>query len=451
MAQVSCVEGGKSGRVGFVPVSRWFTRHAGLLRQHDFRHLWTADVASQFGTRVSYLALPLLAVSYLHATTFEVALLRTAQTAAYLLLGLQAGAWIDRTRRGPIVVAADLGRAAVLAWVPIGAALGVLTMWQLDVVVGLAGVLTVFFDVARRSYLAHLVPAADLVEANTKLATNMSVAAVCAPALGGGLVQWIGAPFAIAVDAASYLWSGLWLRGMRTPEPPPPEPPPATSARRGLGREIGEGLRLVFGHPVLRALGLHDACVSLCQSVNTAVVIVFLVRQVHLSAGAIGVLNTVGLLGAIASAALTRRVADRVGRARLLWIVGIVIGVGLLLEALTAPGWRLVFAVASTFLTSAGIIVLNIVESSYQQAVCPPRLRGRMNATGSFLVWGVIPLGSVLGGVLGTAFGPRPTLWIAGAGALAASAWLLCSPLRTLRDLPTETIGVTGTAAAPIG
>lgn len=429
-----------------MPVSRWLTRHAGLLRQHDFRHLWTADVASQFGTRVSYLALPLLAVSYLHATTFEVAALRTAQTAAYLLLGLQVGAWTDRTRRRPIVVAADLGRAAVLAWVPIGAALGVLTVWQLDVVVGLAGVLTVFFDVARRSYLAHLVPAADLVEANTKLATNMSVAAVCAPAVGGVLVQWIGAPFAIAVDAASYLWSGLWLRGMRTPEPPP-----ATPARRELRREIGEGLRLVFGHPILRALGLHDACVSLCQSINTAVVVVFLVRQVHLSAGVIGALSTIGLLGAIASSALTRRVADRVGRARLLWIVGIVIGVGFLLEPLTAPGWRLVFAVASTFLASAGIIVLNIVESSYQQAVCPPALRGRMNATGSFLVWGVIPLGSVLGGVLGTAFGLRPTLWIAGAGALAASAWLLCSPLRTLRDLPTETIGVTGAAAAPIG
>lgn len=429
-----------------MPVSRWFTRRAGLLRRHDFRHLWTADVASQFGTRVSYLALPLLAVSYLHATTFEVALLRTAQTAAYLLLGLQVGAWTDRTRRGPIVVAADLGRAAVLAWVPIGAALGVLTVWQLDVVVGLAGVLTVFFDVARRSYLAHLVPAADLVEANTKLATNMSVAAVCAPAAGGVLVQWIGAPFAIAVDAASYLWSGLWLRGMRTPEPPPATPP-----RRGLAREIGEGLRLVFGHPILRALGLHDACVSLCQSINTAVIIVFLVRQVHLSAGVIGVLSTVGLLGAIASSALTRRVGQRVGRARLLWIVGIVIGVGFTIEALTAPGWRLVFAVASTFLASAGIIVLNIVESSYQQAVCPPELRGRMNATGSFLAWGMIPLGSILGGVLGTAFGLRPTLWIAGAGALAASAWLLCSPLRTLRDLPTETIALTGTAAAPIG
>jgi MFS family permease len=430
-----------------VSVSRWFTGRGGLLRQHDFRHLWAADVVSQFGTRVSYLALPLLAVSYLHAGTIDVALLRTAQTIAYLVLGLQVGAWSDRMRRGPIVVAADLGRAAAFAWIPVGAALGVLTMWQVYVVVAVAGVLTVFFDVARRSWLAHLVAAPDLVEANTKLATNMSVAAIASPALGGVLVQWLGAPVAITVDAASYLWSGLWLRGIRAAEATPDTP-----ERRHLVREIGEGLRLVFGDPILRAFSLHDACVSLCQAMNTAVIIVFLVREVHLSAGVIGALGTAGLLGAIAASALTRRVAERVGQARLLWIVGIGCGVGFLIDPLTAPGWRLVFAVASTFLASVAIIVINIVESSYQQAVCPPRLRGRMNATVSFLTWGMIPLGSILGGVAGSVFGLRPALWIAGGGALASAAWLVCSPLRSRRDLPSVPTGPSsGTAPAAIG
>jgi MFS family permease len=420
-----------------MPVARWLTGRAGLLRQHDFRHLWAADVISQFGTRVSYLALPLLAVSYLHATTLEVSLLRTAQTLAYLLLGLQVGAWCDRIRRGPVVVIADLGRALLLAWIPIGAALGLLTIWQLYIVVGLAGVLSVFFDVARRSYLPDLVARADLVEANTKIAVNQSGAAIAAPVLGGLFVQWLTAPIAIAIDAASYLWSGLWLRGIRATEPA------RRPARRHLLREIREGLRVVAREPILRAFGAHNASLSLFQSANTAIAIVFLVREVHLRPGIIGLLGTVGLLGAVAASATTRRLSDLIGPARLLWLVGgVVCGSGFLLYPLVAPGWRIWFDAAATFLCSTGIIVLNIVESSFQQAVCPPELLSRVNATMSFLVWGVIPLGSLLGGLAGATFGLRPTLWIAGVGALASAGWLVCSPLRSMRDLPSTTLVV---------
>jgi MFS family permease len=408
-----------------------FTGRGGLLRQHDFRHLWAADVISQFGTRVSYLALPLLAVSYLHASTIEVALLRTAQTIAYLLLGLQAGAWCDRMRRRPVLITADLGRAVLLCWIPLGAALGVLTVWQLYVVVAAAGLLTVFFDVAWQSYLPALVGKGELVEANTRLAGNSSVAAIAAPVAGGLLVQLLGAPLTIGLDAGSYLFSGLWLRGIRTREAVPVRPP-----QRHLLREIGEGVALVRRHPILRVMAAHNATLSLFQSVNTAISVVFLVREVHLSAAVIGVLGSVGLLGALVASALTRVVADRIGSARLLWLAGVICGAGFLLEPLTAPGWRLVFAAASTFLASIAIIVLNIVESSFQQAVCPPGLLGRMNATMRFLVWGVMPVGSVLGGVTGSLFGLRPTLWIAGAGALAGALWLVCSPLLHLRDMP---------------
>jgi hypothetical protein len=413
-----------------MPVRRLFTGRGGLLRKHDFRHLWAADVISQFGTRVSFLALPLLAVSYLHAS-IEVSLLRTAQNLAYLVLGLQAGAWCDRMRRRPVLIAADLGRAVLLCWIP----LGVLTVWQLYVVVAAAGVLSVFFDVAWQSYLPALVTRADLVEANTRLAGNSSVAAIAAPVAGGLLVQWLGAPLTIGLDAGSYLFSGLWLRGIRTPEAAPVRPP-----QRHLLREIGEGVALVRGHPILRVIAAHNATLSLFQSANTAIVVVFLVREVHLSAAVIGVLGSVGLLGALLSSALTRVVADRIGSARLLWLAGLIGGAGFLLEPLTAQGWRLVFAAASTFLASIAIIVLNIVESSFQQAVCPSALLGRMNATMRFLVWGVMPVGSVLGGVAGSLFGLRPTLWIAGAGALAGAGWLVCSPLPHLRDMPVPEI-----------
>ncbi|HEX3648183.1 MAG TPA: MFS transporter, partial [Pseudonocardiaceae bacterium] len=293
-----------------------------------------------------------------------------------------------------------------------------------------------FFNTARRAYLPRLITAQDLVEGNTKLATNQSVAAIAAPAIGGVLVQWIGAPGTIALDAASYLWSGLWLRGIRATETPPPRPD-----RRHLAREIGEGVRLVFGQPILRAIGLHSAGLALCQSVNGAIAIVFLVRVVHLGAGAIGVLSTVGLLGALLASAVTRVLTRRLGAARMVWLAGLLCGAGFLMEPVAAPGWRIVFVAASTFVAAIGIIVLNIVESSFEQAVCPPHLLGRLSATMNFLTWGAIPVGSLLGGVAGTQLGLRPTLVLGGAGALGAVAFLLWSPLRTLRDLPATLTG----------
>jgi MFS family permease len=416
-----------------VSVSRRLVDRAGLLREHDFRHLWSADIVSQFGTRISFLALPLAAVSYLHASTIEVSLLRTAETIAYLLIGLQAGAWCDRMRKRPVVVAADLGRAALFAWVPIGAVLGVLTVWQLYLVVGLAGVLTVFFDIASHAYLPAVINRADLVEGNTKLSVNQSSAAVAAPVLGGLLVQALTAPIAIALDAASYLWSALWLRGIRAadPKPEPVEEP-------HLVREIRAGLRLVYRDPLLRAFGAHSAGQSFCQSANTAIAIVFLVREIHLSPGVIGLLGTVGLLGAIAAVATTGRLSRLIGPARLLWLVGgLVGGGGFLVYPLIEPGWRIWLEAVATFLCSTGIIVQNIVQTSFQQAVCPPELLGRLGAVSSFLVWGVIPVGSIAGGLAGTAFGLRPTLWLCGIGALASAGWLVFSPLRRMRDLPT--------------
>jgi MFS family permease len=192
---------------------------------------------------------------------------------------------------------------------------------------------------------------------------------------------------------------------------------------------------VVFTDPILRAFGAHGATMSLFQAANTAISVVFLVRVVGLSAGVIGVLSSAALVGAVASAAVTGALTRALGSARLLLLAGLVGGAGFLLQPLTAPGWRLVWTVACGFLSGAAIIVLNIVEVSYQQAACPPASQGRVNATMRFLVWGAIPVGSVLGGALGTALGLRPTLWLAGAGTLLAAAWLVCSPLRTMRDL----------------
>ncbi|WP_246257524.1 MFS transporter [Amycolatopsis anabasis] len=408
-------------------------RRGGLLRHRDFRQLWLADALSQFGSRIQVLALPLLAATTLHASALQVSLLRTLETLAYLVIGLQVGAWCDRLRCRPLLLAADLGRTVVLASVPVVAAFGVLTLGQLFAVVATTGVLSVFFDVARPSYLPRLVGREHLLEANARLETNRSMAAVAAPAPAGYLVQVFGGPAAIAVNALSFLWSAWWLRRIRTPDPRP-----VRAERPRLWREIGEGLRLVFGHPILRAIGLNAAVLSLFQSGQIAINVVFLLREIHLSPGIIGVLSTSTLVGAVLGALCARWIGLRLGQARGLWVSGIVIGLAYLLFPLTGPGWALAWYVVAGLATSFGIIVLSVLAASFQQAVTPERLLGRMNATIRFLLLGPVPLGSLLGGVLAGTLGLRATLWVAGAGVFASAGFLVFSPLRRSRALPRE-------------
>lgn len=405
----------------------------GILKHPDFRRLWIADLLSQLGARLGMMAIPLLAVLTLDATTFQVSLLRTCETAAWLVLGLFAGAWVDRVRCLPVLVAADLGRAVLFASIPIAAGFGVLGLPQLYVVLALAGLLTVLFDVAHSSYPPRLLTPDQLLPGNARLAANHSVAAVIGAGAGGVLVQWLSAAATIGLNALGFLWSALWLRSIRTPEQQPPAP-----EHRNLRREIAEGLRYVFRHPLLRPLALNTATTMLFQAANSAVIIVFLVREVHLSPATIGLLSMIGLLGAIAASAFTERLSHRVGDARLQLLAAIGLGVAFTLQALTTEGWGLTWYVASTLLAAICIIVGYILQVSTRQRVCPPELQGRVSATMSFVSWGAMPVGSLLGGTLGTLFGLRPTLWIAGAATLLGTSWLIFSPFRTLRSIPTE-------------
>lgn len=406
----------------------------GLLRHHDVRCLWAADAVSQFGTRISLLAVPLLAISALHASTFQVALLRAAGSLAFLLLGLPAGAWCDRMRRRPVLVTADLARALLLFSVPVAAVVGALSLWQLYTVAFFGGVCGVFFDVAHRSYLPRLVAADELVEANARLAGNMAVAAVAGPTLAGYLIQWLTAPVAVLADAVSYLCSAAWLRSIRAAEPHSER-----TERRQLTREIGSGLRFAVSHPVLRAVTWYGTTAMACQAAFDAVLLVFLVREVHLSAGAIGLLSTVSLLGSVVASMLARRIGARLGPARTLWTFALAKGAAFLLFPLTGNGWRLGFYVIAGVLSSFAIIVGWITQAVCVQALCPADLLARVTATTSFALWGAVPLGSLGGGVLGSTVGLRSTLWVAATGVLLSAGWLVCSPLRCARDLPTGT------------
>ena len=404
----------------------------GLFRHRDFRLLWGGETVSELGSQVSILAIPLLAVRTLHATTFEVGVLIASSTAAFLLVGLPTGVWVDRLRRRRVMIASDVGRLFALGSVPVAYAVGGLGMAQLYVVTLVAGVLTVFFDVAYQSYLPSLVGRDHLVEGNAKLTASAQVAQVAGPSLAGGLIQAVGGPYAVAVDAGSFLVSAVAVGAIRAPEPAPAVPP---GGHRRLYREIGEGLRFVFGHPLLRAIAETTATSNLFSGIMAAVEIVFLVRVVHASPGIIGLIFACGSIGGLLAALVATRVARRIGGARAT-LVGILITGGGVLIPLTTPGAGLAFFAAGFFALSFGGVLYNINQVSFRQRLCPDYLLGRMNATMRFVVWGVLPIGGLIGGVIGTSIGLRPTLWLAVAGQVLAGGWLLASPMRHMRDFP---------------
>jgi MFS family permease len=402
--------------------------HGRLIGQPGFRRLWFGQTVSEFGSQVTTLALPLAAVLVLHASTFQVGLLTTAGFAGFLLIGLPTGVWVDRMRRKPVMVAADLIRMLVLASIPVAYGLGVLTLAQLYVVTFIHGVATVFFDVAYMSLVPGLVGRQHVAEANAKLQGSVSVAQVSGPSAAGFLIGLLSAPVAFLADAASFAVSVLSLLMIRDREPAPGR------ARRSLRAEMAEGLRLVVTHPILRMIAGCTATANLFSSAVMAISVVFLVRQVHLGATTIGVLTSLGAIGGVAGALSCGILRRRIGSARLIWLsLAVAKPFGLLIPV-TFPGAGLAFYAVGLFALSFGSVVYNVHQASFRQLLCPHRLLGRMNATIRFIVWGTIPLGGLLGGALGSWLGNRDALWVCAAGACLAPIWVLASPLRRMRD-----------------
>jgi MFS family permease len=403
-----------------------------LLGHRDFRLLWGGETVSELGSQVSLLAIPLLAVRTLHATTIEMGLLTAASTAAFLVVGLPAGVWVDRLRRRRVMIWADLGRVLALGSVPVAYTIGRLTLAQLFVVTLASGILTVFFDVAYQSYLPTLVGREHVVEGNAKLTGSAQVAAVAGPSVAGGLVQAIGGSRAVAVDSVSFLVSAVAVAAIDVPEPKPEVP---AEGHPKLVHDIAEGLRFVFGNALLRAIAATTATSNLFSGIAAAVEIVFLVRAVHASPGVIGLLFTMGGIGGVLGAFAAGPVARRLGGARAT-IVGIAGNLGGLLIPLTMPGAGLLFFGFGLLIVGFSVVIYNVNQVSFRQRFCPDRLLGRMNATMRFVVWGVLPVGALIGGVLGSVVGLRPTLWIGAVGEVLAGIWLVASPMRTLRDFP---------------
>jgi MFS family permease len=405
-----------------------------LWRHRNFLLLWGGQTVSEMGSAVTQLALPLTAVVVLGASTFQVGLLTSAATLAFALIALPAGAVVDRRAKRWLMIWCDAARVLIIGSVPLAAALGVLTMGQLYAVAITAGVCTVFFDVAYQSYLPVLVAREDLVDGNGKLGATQSFAQVAGPGLGGGLVGLVGAAGAMSADAISYVVSVASLLAIRTHE----ESPPARGRRAGLRAEIAEGLSFVLRHPILRKIVACTGTANLFGSMATALEIVFLVRVLHVPPAGTGLLFAVASLGGVVGGVLSGRLGRRIGSARIIWYSMLVLGLPQMLVPLAAPGWRVAAFVVGMAFMGFSAVVYNVAQVSYRQAICPPWLLGRMNAAVRWVVWGTIPLGGLLGGVLGTLIGVRPTLWIAFVGSWAAGWLVYFSPLRGMRDIPAE-------------
>ena len=410
-------------------------RPGGLWRHRDFRNLWAAETISQFGTQIDDLAVGLVAIIVLDATAFEVAVYGTLNFLPFILFTLPAGVWVDRLPRKPILVIGDLGRFVVLMTVPIAYFADVLTLWQLYAVGFLTGVFTVFFDVAYQSYLPSLVDREQLREGNSKLEISRSTAQLAGPGLGGVLVELITAPYAVLVDAFSFLASGMFLLRIRKREEPL-RTATTTEAKPSLWVELKEGLRFVLGNPNLRAQAGCTATSNLFFSVTFSIFLVFLVREMDLSPGVIGVLLSVGSVGSLIAAFTTTRISTRFGIGPTTIVVTFLNLPAMLLIALAPVSFPIPFIVTGGIVLGFVIVVYNITQVSYRQAICPPRLQGRMNSVMRFLVWGTIPVGTLLGGTLGSTIGLRETLVVGAVGSGSSFLWILLSPQRHLREMP---------------
>ncbi len=415
---------------------RRFWPTGGLWRNGDFLRLWSAETISQFGSQIGQLALPLVAILVLDASAFEVAALGTVQFLPFIIFTLPAGVWVDRLPRRPILIVGDFGRAALLATIPIAYLADLLSLGQLFVVGFLVGVFQVFFDVAYMSYLPSLVDRDRIIEGNSKFEISRSAAQVGGPGLGGVLVEIFTAPYAVLLDAVSFLVSGLFILRIRKEEPRP-EAATVDGRKSSMWTELKEGLRFVLGNPNLRAQAGCTATSNLFASVAFSIILVFAVRELGLSAGVIGIVFSVGAAGSLAGAFTASRISTRFGIGPTSIVAAALFAPATLLWALAPTGNAAIpILVAAQLLFGFTVVVYNIAQVSYRQAICPPRLQGRMNSVMRFLVWGTIPIGTLLGGALATWVGLRETIVIGAVGGGLSFLWLLFSPQRHLREMP---------------
>jgi Na+/melibiose symporter-like transporter len=423
-------------------------RPFGLLSQRSFRLLWTGETVSTAGNAMATVAVPLLAVTVLHASTFAVSALTAAAYLPWLVIGLPAGAWVDRLPPRPLMMTCDVISALLYASLPAAAWAGALSTGLVVAVALLAGAVNVFFATAYQVYLPSLVTPDELTEGNAKLQAGLSVASIAGRG-AVGLAQAVGAAPSLLFNAGSFLVSAACLLRIRPPDrapaaqgpapkpaPPAPEPAVRSTVRSTVRAEVAQGVRWVARDPYFRPLTLYAALSNLAYSGNLALVVVFLVRVVGLGSLAVGLATATGGIGGLTGALIANRLARTFGSARTLILVTLISGAFSLLIPLTAAGPRIALYVIGAAVVSGGIIAGNVILASFRQEYCPPSMLGRATASMRLVAFGAVPLGALLAGALGTALGVRNGLWADLALYAASGSLLLTRTIRTARDLP---------------
>lgn len=401
---------------------------SGLWQHPDFMKLWIGQTISEFGSHITRDGLPLTAVILLAATPQQMGILTAITSLPVLLFGLFAGVWIDRHRRRPVMIAADIGRMLLLLCIPAFALARVLSIEFLYVVAAGTSILSLFFEVAYRSALPSLVEREHLLEGNSKLATTSSLAEIGGSALAGLLIQWISAPLAIFFDALSFVFSAVSTGLIRTPESPPTPPANGTSIRR----EIVEGFGVIAANPVLRALAIGAGLRAFFGSFIGTLYGLYGIRVLGLTPGTLGLLIAAGGIGALAGAFMAGRLPRRYGLGKTLTGALLVsAGINLLIPA--AGGTPLLAAgmlILAQIVGDAAMMVYEVNEISLRQMLVPERLLGRANASIGFLTQGIAPIGALVAGALAGGIGERSTLWIAVIAILLIALWMRVSGVR---------------------
>jgi MFS family permease len=400
----------------------------------DFLKLWTGQSISELGSQVSQLAIPWLAAVGLHASPIAFSLLGVLGFLPFILFALPAGVWVDRLRRRQILIVGDASRAVLLALIPILWAFGVLQIWHLLILQFAIGIFTVFFDVAYQSYLPALIEREHLIDGNSKLQLTVSVAQVAGPSMSGGLIAAITAPYAIVLDAVSFVASTLFMLRMKHREELP-ELAPGTERPR-MWPQVKEGLQWVVGNRQLRAIAGCTGTSNFFGTSLFAIAILYFVRSLHLSAVEVGAVFAVGSVGSIAGALLANRLQKKIGVGRSIVANAVLFSSAGIAYPLAPHSFPLPVLMAGQLVFGFASVTYNITQISLRQAITPERLQGRMNAAMRWIVWGTIPLGLLMGGAIGQWIGLRTALWVGAIGSLPTFLWVLLSPVRSIRDMP---------------
>lgn len=425
-----------------------------LWRHRDFVRLWSATTVSVLGSQVTIIALPYIALTMLGATVMEVSALAAVEMLPFLLFTLPAGAWLDRVRRRSVLVAADVGRGVVLLTVPVAYALDALTLGQLFVVAFVTGTLTTLSDVAGQSFLPAIIDRDDLVDGNAHLQIGNSVAQIGGPAIGGNLIAIAAAPFAIAVDALSFFISGGFISAIHRREDKPERRLDADGRPTSMRSDIAQGLRYVLGNRYLRPIAACTGTSNLFAAALFGIFPFLIWNELQLPPAFFGTVMGLASVGFLVGAALSNRLPRAIGLGPTIVISAALSCPAFLLMTLTpaALGGAAVTLFVGWFVAGFAQVVYNVAQISLRQAITPPDMQSRMNATMRFIVWGTIPIGSLMGGVIASVMPVRTALVIAAVATFASVVPVALSPLRSLRELPDDaTLGAGPAGEAPSG